>query len=79
MKARQPGQPLYNFADFDVSEIGRFPDALQDLYHRRIDGLIVRNGNQFLHQLKEFRHLWTLVQLEDQLSYFMPLPTPYWS
>jgi hypothetical protein len=38
--------------------------------------LALHCGNQFLHELPEFRHLSTLVQLEDQLSYFLTIAEP---
>jgi hypothetical protein len=38
--------------------------------------LALHCGNQFLQELPEFRHLQDLVQLEDQLSYFLTIAEP---
>ncbi len=35
--------------------------------------LALHCGNQFLHELPEFRHLASILELQDQLSYFMTI------
>ena len=34
---------LYHFEEVDVTEIGRYRNGIQNIFERRIDGLVVRN------------------------------------
>ncbi len=66
---REPTPPFYTFLDVEADDLSAYADGLGNIYHRKIDGMIVRN---VLSSTDVAKIVQNIEQLEDAKKRFVP-------